>query len=76
MGDTIWEATTKIDKIYAEKYDACVDPDRKAAIVFSVIFNLHGDDDFDILKRSGDVLIKGIPKSNDRDKGVPNVEMG
>ena len=76
MGDSIWEATTKIDKIYAEKYDACVDPDRRAAIVFSIIFNIHDDGEFDIVQRSGDVLIKDIPRSNDRDKGVPNVEMG
>ena len=76
MGDKIWSSDTAIKKSYAEKYDACVEPERRAAIVFSIIIDLHDEDaDYDVLKPSGDVLIKEIPKSNDKDKGVPNADM-
>ena len=77
MGDNIWGSDKEIKKSYAEKYDACVEPERRAAIVFSILIDLHDQDaDYDVLKPSGDVLIKEIPKSNDKDKGVPNADMG
>ena len=64
MGDSIWDKETQIKRTYAEKYDACVDPDRRAAIAFSVLIDLHDEDEskFDILKPSGGVLIKDMPK--------------
>lgn len=77
MGDNIWDSGTVIKKSYAEKYDACVEPDRRAAIVFSCLIDLHNPNgDYDSFTYHNGALLQEIPKSSDKDKGVPNADMG
>jgi len=74
MGDSIWGEDKSVQQSYAEKYDACVDPERKAAIVLSIIIDLHNHDEmYDVLS-GGSELIPEIPKSKgtDKDKVVSN----
>ena len=79
MSDTIWSEDKRIAVGYAEMYDQCVDPERKSAIVISIIIDLHGDE-YEILDVEKGRLINDSempkPKDSDKDKGVPNYEMG
>lgn len=84
MGDSIWNENQQIEKSYAEKYDACVDPERKSAIVISLLVNLHdhhGGELVDLLGEGSSVLLPDMPVPSSKDaaeksKIVSNADMG